>query len=155
MKQHIAIMILVIFSVITSHGADGKIIGGVHLGMPTLLNVDVGYEKQQYGFKIAGMYSGNRETNDYWWNNGAHLDVYKNLNQNGAFGHSISSLIGYVERRREYSRRYVYAAVGYGLRWKVINFQGGVGSTLYRSDDSIFRFFPYVNIGLSCKLFEF
>ena len=84
MRNYIFGLLLLIFgfcSIVQSSENDGRMTGGVHLGMPAFLNVNFGYENQQYGFKIAGMYSGNRETNDYWWNNGVHMEAYKNLGQ--------------------------------------------------------------------------
>lgn len=155
--KHFIIFCAIIIAGFLSHAKgyeqEGKIIGEVHIGIPAYVNIGAGWENHGYGFKIAGLYSGNDETNSYWWNNGIHLDAYKYLNQIGPFGHKISALIGYAEINRSYSKRWAYAAVGYTLQWKVIYMQGGVGGTLLKSNYAIDGFFPFLNMGVSFKLF--
>lgn len=150
-----ALTLLVASFTSAGYAAGGKVYVGAHLGMPTFLNIDIGYEKQHYGFKMAGMYSGNRETNDFWLNNGVHLDVYKNLKQSGLFGHKISVLCGYAEMKRSYSERWAYAALGYTFTWKFVYMQGGLGRTIVKSNYAIKGFFPFFSIGFFTKIFEF
>ncbi len=154
-NQLIVIIWFTFFSGLLANETSNTILGGLSIGLPSTVNFDIGYNSNDYGFNLRGIFYSNKESNGPL-NNGIQFDAYKKMGKISPFNHRLLFFTGYTDIKNSPAKRLVYTGVGYGLKWKNINLQPGIGYQIFSSNyDKLNDLFFIFNTGIELELFHF